>query len=323
MKTYSRFTTNRRRPSEYEIVSTGLVFNYPSNFELSATSPVIRWYEENREGSRLRVSDWETFSDPRATTYRGYTALQSQGEGVVDGLLNEIDETGYDDDLDAEWVHFLHENYFPLRYPVHGLEMLAAYVGQMAPSSRLMNCAAFQTGDELRRLQRIAYRAAQLDAHRPGDELSTHRARWEEDMRFQPLRELVERALTRYDWAEALVILNVVIKPRLDRWINDELAGLLANRNGDPILRSIHFSLDRDSRWHWDWTKAALKVALADDPANGDLIEQWAISWRDLADSAVDSLAEALPLAPQPADRASTVERVITAAQDGFESLWV
>ena len=178
MKTYSRFKTDRRRPSEYEIVSTGLVFNYPSNFELSAASPVISWYEENREGSRLHVSDWEPFSDPRATTYRGYAVLQSEQEGVVDGLLNEIDETGYDDDLDAEWVHFLHKNYFPLRYPVHGLEMLAAYVGQMAPSSRLMNCAAFQAGDELRRLQRIAYRAAQLDAHRPGDDVSAHRGRW-------------------------------------------------------------------------------------------------------------------------------------------------
>ena len=31
--------------------------------------------------------------------------------------------------------------------------------------------------------------------------------------------QLVELALTRYDWAEAFVLLNVVIKPRLDRWI--------------------------------------------------------------------------------------------------------
>jgi len=40
--------------------------------------------------------------------------------------------------------------------------MRAAYVAQMAPSSRITNCASFQTGDEMRRVQRIAYRTVQL-----------------------------------------------------------------------------------------------------------------------------------------------------------------
>ncbi len=40
--------------------------------------------------------------------------------------------------------------------------MRAAYVAQMAPSSRITNCASFQTGGEMRRVQRIAYRTVQL-----------------------------------------------------------------------------------------------------------------------------------------------------------------
>jgi toluene monooxygenase system protein E len=292
MKTYSRLQTGRRRPSEYEIVSTDLHYNYPSRFELAGTNSVIGWYHQYREGSSLSVRDWGRFSDPRATTYRSYTTLQHEKELVVQGLLDELENSRYDQQLSEPWVRFLHTHYFPLRFPLHGLEMLAAYVGQMAPTSRLTNCATFQSADELRRLQRIAYRTAQLCRDRPGIDPAQHRATWEESEHFQPLRQLIERALVRYDWAEALVLTNVVIKPRLDRWINEELAGALAPANGDPILRSVHFSLGQDSQWHRDWTAEAIRVAVSDNPSNGDVIRVWTEAWAPLADAAVASLAQ-------------------------------
>ena len=110
----------------------------------------------------MSARDWEVFADPRRTTYRAYNTLQDAREDVVDGLLGEIDETGYDDDLADDWVAFLDRWYAPLRFPTHGLQMLAAYIAQMAPASRITNCASFQAGDELRRQQRIAYRTVQL-----------------------------------------------------------------------------------------------------------------------------------------------------------------
>ena len=293
MKTYSRLQDGRRRLSEYEIVSTDLHYNYPSRFELGGANPVVHWYEQYREGSALSVRDWSPFSDPRRTTYRSYTTLQHTKEQVVEGLLDEIDESGYDDRLAEPWVQFLNRHYFPLRFPLHGLEMLAAYVGQMAPSSRLTNCAAFQAADELRRLQLIAYRTAQLRRRRPGVDPAAHRGIWQEAEHFQPLRELIERALVRYDWAEALVLTNIVIKPQLDRWINEELAAVLGPTNGDPILRSIHFSLGQDSQWHRDWTADAIRVAIADEPTNRDVISSWVDTWTPLAGAAVASLVQA------------------------------
>ena len=178
-KTYTRLAAGRRVPLEYELVSTDLHYNHPMRFELTAANPVVAWYYRYREGSALRARDWERFSDPRRTTYRGYTQLQDSREDVIDGLLREIDDTAYDRDLDEEWVRFLDRWYSPLRFPVHGLQMLAAYVAQMAPASRITNCAAFQSADELRRVQRIAYRTVQLggppsetgqrgDTRRPG-----------------------------------------------------------------------------------------------------------------------------------------------------------
>jgi Methane/Phenol/Toluene Hydroxylase len=120
-----------------------------------------------------------SFADPRRTTYRVYT---------------------------EDWIEFLDRCYAPLRFPAHGLQMLAAYIAQMAPTSRVTNRAAFQAADEIRRLQRIAYRTAQLAEHRSAIDLDTHRRHWEEAEAYQPLRELIERALIAYDWAEALFV---------------------------------------------------------------------------------------------------------------------
>jgi toluene monooxygenase system protein E len=295
-KTYSRLQRGRRLPTEYEIVSSDLHYHYPRNFELSPDNAVIDWYYKHREGSPLQATDWEAFSDPRHTTYRAYNERQDAREDVIDGLFREIDDTGYDDRLAEEWVAWLHAWYGPLRFPVHGLQMLAAYVGQMAPASRITNCAAFQAGDEMRRLQRIAYRTAQLAAHRPGPDPRQHQALWEEAAPFQPLRELIERALVTYDWGEAFVALNLVIKPPLDHLINLELAGALAAANGDPILRGIHFSLDEDARWHREWADGLVQVAIDDTPANAEVIQAWVDRWRPRAITAVAALAEAAGL---------------------------
>ena len=141
-KTYSRIESGRRVPSEYEVVSSDLHYNFPRRFELSAGNPVIDWHYRHREGSPFRAENWELFADPRRTTYRGYNELQDRKEDVVDGLLREIDETDYDARLSDAWVEFLHRWYAPLRFPMHGLQMLAAYVAQLAPASRITNCAA-------------------------------------------------------------------------------------------------------------------------------------------------------------------------------------
>src|SRR6201989_3421569 len=325
-QTYTRPAAGRRVPLEYELVSTDLHYNHPMRFELPAANPVVAWYYRYREGSALRARDWERFSDPRRTTYRAYTVLQDGREDVVDGLLREIDDTGYDRNLDQEWVRFLDRWYSPPRFPVHGLQMLGAYVAQMASASRITNCAAFQSADELRRVQRIAYRTLQLS----GPPLETrargrggpapapletgaagrHRAAWEDAEAFQPLRELIERALVAYDWGEAFTVTNLVIKPRIDRLVNQEMAGTLATANGDPILASIHFSLDEDARWHRAWTTALLRYLIDDTPANAEMVSGWVRKWSPLASRALEAFAGTLAEAPVPLDANAVTARI-------------
>ncbi|HEY3717451.1 MAG TPA: toluene monooxygenase [Jatrophihabitantaceae bacterium] len=310
-KTYTRLAAGRRLPLEYELVSTDLHYNHPQRFELPAGNPVVDWYYRHREGSAAQSGDWERFADPRRTTYRSYTQLQDGREDVVDGLLREIDDTAYDRQLDDEWVRFLDRWYFPLRYPVHGLQMLAAYIAQMAPASRITNCAAFQAADEVRRLQRIAYRTVQLGgAPVEADTVRRQQGAWEDAPAFQPLRELVERALVAYDWCEAFTVTNVVIKPRVDRLVNQEIAGALATANGDPILTSIHFSLDEDARWHRAWTAALLRHLIDDNPANAEVVSAWIEKWRPLASEALHACASILAEAPVPLDPGAVTARI-------------
>ena len=310
-KTYTRLAAGRRIPTEYELLSTDLHYNHPRRFELTADNPVVAWYYRYREGSALQARGWERFSDPRRTTYRGYTQLQDGREDVIDGLLREIDDTAYDRDLDQKWVRFLDRWYAPLRYPVHGLQMLAAYVAQMAPASRVTNCAAFQSADELRRVQRIAYRTVQLGGPPPGIETTRrHQAAWEDAAAFQPLRELIERALIAYDWGEAFTVTNLVIKPRIDRLVNQEIAGTLATANGDPILASIHFSLDEDARWHRAWTAALLRHLIEDTPANAEVVSGWIGKWSPLAARALEAFAGTLAEAPVPLDAKAVAARI-------------
>lgn len=321
-KTYSRLATGRRIPREYELVSTDLHYNYPFKFELAADNPVVAWYYQHREGSDLRADDWEQFADPRRTIYRTYTQLQDSREDVVDGLLREIDDTGYDSGLNREWVGFLDRWYSPLRFPAHGLQMLAAYIAQMAPASRITNCAAFQAADEMRRLQRIAYRTVQLSgAPVDAEVLRRHQATWEDAAAFQPLRELIERALVAYDWAEAFTVTNLVIKPRFDRLVNEQIAGKLATTNGDPILTSIHFSLDEDARWHRAWTAALLKQLVDDTQANVEVVAGWIEKWHPLASDALHSFAAIVDEAPVPLDPHMAVAHITESVATELDSI--
>jgi toluene monooxygenase system protein E len=185
--------------------------------------------------------------------------------------------------------------------------MIAAYIGQMAPSGRIVVAAAFQTADELRRIQRIAYRLAQLRSIDPGFAESA-RQEWQKGEIWQPLRETVERCMVTYDWAEALVALNLCIKPVIDELFMVHLARA-AKRHDDALLGQILGSLDEDCRWHREWTIALLETAIRENEANREVIERWVRKWSAPALRAASALAVF-------ADDAATMGSVSTAHAD-------
>ncbi len=287
LKTYSHLAVRRRVPSEYDIATSGLLHHVPrGGFEVKAS--MDGWYARHQRGSKLAGVDWEEFADPRRTTYTSYVALQRDAEAYADGIAQTIDDTDYDATLDTGWVAVL-ERVLPVsRFAMHGFQMLAAYVGQMAPASRIVIAAAFQAADEVRRIHRVANRMGQLRRVRPsfGD---SSRETWEGDPSWQPMREAVERALVAFDWGEALVGLNVCLKPALDSL----LLGLAetGRERGDALLGALIASFVPDARWHRAWTRALIETAGA---GHLSTLAGWARAWLPRGHAAIRTLGVVL-----------------------------
>jgi toluene monooxygenase system protein E len=290
LKTYSHLAGARRRPTEYEIVTTRLHHHVERGFEVAV--PVADWYARHQRGSRWRAADWERFADPRETTYTKYTRLQHAKETFCDGLLASIDESGYDAALSREARALFACALPPLRFVLHGFQMIAAYVGQMAPAGRVTIAALLQGADEVRRIHRIAYRMAQLRRVEAtlGDD---SRARFETEPAWQPLREVIESLFVTWDWAEAFVALNVCVKPIVDELFMVELPAL-ARARGDFLLGQVCASLEEDCQWQRQWTAALVRVALAGDADNRAATRAWVEAWTPRAARAIEALAPTL-----------------------------
>ncbi len=292
MKTYSHLEGSRRVPSEYDVVTSRLHY-YVSRKGFEVKTPLAAWYERYQAGSPLRCADWERFRDPRETTYTRYTALQRTKEAQVDGVLHSVEKGGYDRSLSAQCLDALERFVTPLRFLFHGLQMAAAYVGQMAPSGRITLAAAFQAADEMRRIQRIAMRMGQLRRVRPtfGD---ASKETWEADPAWQPLRRCLECLLATYDWGEALASLDLCVKPFIDEFFMVELPQRL-KAHGDHKLEEMFLLLNEDCVWQRRWSGALVSMALEANPESRSAMTSWIAGWLPRAEEAIEAVSAALP----------------------------
>jgi hypothetical protein len=123
------------------------------------------------------------------------------------------------------------------------------------------------------------------------------------------LREVVEKLLIAYDWAESFVGLNLVLKPLLDelfmKYVSD-----LALREDDYLLGQLFYSLNEDCQWHRQWSECLVRMAIEDTVRNRDTIQGWINQWYPLAARAVNIFASLLD---------DTLERLGTPPVEGIE----
>jgi len=302
-KTYWHLGATRRLPSDYDIATSRLLY-YVDRGGFAVDLPTSAFYDRHQRGSLLRSDRWDDLTDPRGTTYTKYIDLACEREAYVGRLLASIEASDYDRGLAEDWTETLAVTLSPFRFLGHGLQMAAAYLGQMAPSGRIAVAALFQCGDEIRRIQRIAYRLAQLARRRP-EIAAEGRALWQADARWQPLRWAVERLLVTYDWGEAFVALNACLKPMVDDLFLRDLAAR-AERVHDHLDAQILGSLFEDAEWQRSWTAELLALAEMSAPENSAIIARWTRSWRPLVEAALQAASELVGAEPHPASRQPT-----------------
>ena len=310
-KTWSHLAGRRRKPSEYEIVSTNLHYNdrdANAPYELSPDMFMNEWYKKNTFGTALKHADWNAFRDPEELIYRTYNMMQDGQETYVFGLLDQFNQRQHNLSLEATWVNTLTRVYTPARYLFHTLQMASAYVGQVSPASTITNCHYFQMADSMRWLSHTAYRTKELAISFPEHGFGVNeRDTWENDPAWQGMRELVEKALSVWDWGEAIVVLNLVVKPAVEEAVLRKL-GDAARHNGDTLLALLTDAQLLDSARHRRWVAALVKMA-KETTGNLEHIQAWVSKWEPLADRAIDSYCSALPDVPDAADSAKAATR--------------
>ncbi|MDA8070241.1 MAG: toluene hydroxylase [Actinomycetota bacterium] len=321
-RTWSLLGDVRRKPTPYEIVTSRFHYHFrrqPAPFEMSPDTPLNLWYLKHREGSPLQVEDWEAFRDPDKLTYQSYVARQADSEVVIDGIVDQYEARDHDASLDPRWVAALAKIYVPSRFALHVMQMSALYLGQMAPSAFITNAAHFQAGDELRRIQWVAYRSKSLSLCHGGNlgESKPAREVWEQHVAWQPAREVLERLLVAYDWGESFVALNLAVKPALDLVLTDTLAEV-AEANGDGLLAAIGRELSLDGSRSKRWSAALARFALEADPQVRPLLEGWVQRWSEPAARGAEALAGLLSDAPRPGPAAA---EVATKVRDQHQAL--
>ncbi len=293
-KTWSTFGERTGKPSDYEIVTHNM--NHTTGETPLEMGPDVHgnvWLKKYRDEISIDVADWDAFRDPDRVTYQSYVRMQDEQEAHIDNLLASFtkEETS-DGRLSDSCLRLLRTAMTPCRYLVHVQQMLSAYLQQIAPTSYIGNCAAFQVADQLRRVQRIAYRTRQLGTEHPSHGFgSGERETWESDPSWQPVREAMEKLLIVYEWDEALVAYNLIVRPVCDDLFVNQLARA-ARLAGDELDALVLGNLYADCERHNRWTAAAMKFIVAADAANRDVLRDFAARWNGHAEAVIRSGSE-------------------------------
>jgi toluene monooxygenase system protein E len=96
--------------------------------------------------------------------------------------------------------------------------------------------------------------------------------------------------LVTWDWGEAFVALNLILKPMIDELFMKHAADLALGQN-DHLLGQVLYSLNEDCQWHRDWSRALVQMLMADSPSNLEIIQRWVKLWRPKATEAIAALA--------------------------------
>lgn len=307
-KTWTSFGNLGRKPNDYEIVTHNMNHTMRSTpLEMGPDVHGNLWLKKYRDNIALKVSDWDRFRDPDRITYDSYVKMQDEQETYIDNLLISYTKDGsIDERLSNDCLKLLASVFTPCRYLVHAQQMVSAYVQQLAPSSYVGNCAAFQVADQLRRVQRTAYRTKQLDDVHPAHGFgSRERGMWESDANWQPLRKAMEQLLVIFAWDQAAIASSLAIRPICDDLFLNQLARA-ARASGDELDALILDNLYRDSLRHNRWTVALAKFAIEEDPSNRAVLRGIAANW-DGAGSEIVEAGSALVACHVPGLSASTI----------------
>lgn len=328
--TYRTYTTwtQRRVPTTYDVATHRTNYDIGERYDgvvpRLATSPDLplpKWYRKYREGSVVQgeyPDDFDDWRDPRELTYEKYNELMDQRERTIETLYEqaEVLERGTERS-DDPWLEFQHRAFLPLRYPFHGLQMLASYLTMVGPSSTISSATTLQATDEIRRQERLARRATQLQKEFPDRGFAeTEGDIWKEDEMWQPLRKITEQLLVEYDWGRSFIGTNLVLKPLLDELVLAQYSDLF-NKNDSELYAQVldNFYLDADRHMEVGFSLAEYIIDI--DEENRQVIQNVVDEYYPKAHEAIEAFEPAFESIPP---ETMAFDNVLDAIDTKYES---
>jgi len=309
--TYRTYSTwdQRRVPTTYDVATHRTNFDLGERYDgviprlaTSPDQPLPEWYREYREGSIIRgdvPDDFDDWRDPRELTYEKYNELMDQRERTIETLYEQAEVlergTEWSDD---PWLEFQHRAFLPLRYSFHGLQMLASYLTMVTPSTTISTAMTFQATDEIRRQERLARRASQMQKAFPDRGFTeTEGEIWEEDELWQPLRKVIEELLIEYDWGRSFIGTNLVLKPLLDELVLAQYSELFDINDSELYAQVLeNFYLDADR--HMEVSFSIGEHMIVVDEENREIIQDIVDEYYPIAHEAIEAFEPAFESLP-------------------------
>lgn len=239
--------------------------------------------------TRIVMSDWYKFKDPRQYYYATYNMARAAQYQVVDRNFSVVEERGMIDGVAAPWRAKLANYLIPLRHYEWGANMNAQFVADAGYGTQITSAAAFSGADRLGLAQFITRIGLLLDGGSAGS-LEDGRKQWLEASQWQGVRQAVEDSFVVADWFETFVAQNFALDGVMHPLVFEKFdrAGMAEGAAGISMLTAFPREWFAD---HGRWVDAVIKAAAGESADNAKLLSAWAESWIKRAEAA------ALPLA--------------------------
>lgn len=273
-KTYSHLANLNFLPGQYEISTTGLLHHIDQGFCVDVDTK--DWQEKYLINGPLSFKPFKNFVDPRKTYYGRYVEQQRDKEIYTQRIFDEIETTGYLKNLHPCALSILKKTIPVLRYVFSALQMSASYLAHLAPESRVLIPLMFQSVDELRRIQLMAYLMG-LCRRNDAQFGVNAQSEFERADVWQPLRKCLEKLLVTYDFGSSFIALNAVIKPHIDFILLEEFSKMMVFYQGH-LISNIFSSIKEDSLWHQQWFKTIFEEIIQ-EPQQKIVVESFMDEW--------------------------------------------
>jgi hypothetical protein len=245
--------------------------------------------------TKTQAADWYAFRDPNQMWQRPYYTLQGDAEKGIEAATQTALAEGTLADMDPVWASDgLIRGYVPFARLEYALYRGMSYAMRESVSDTLNSVALFQAADKLRHAQAIILEGLDLEGVVPGFDASAAEAVWLDDPAWQPMRRLAEELMATEDWAEVMLVTNLVFEPLITEPLCRSLFSVAAARHGDILTPVVASTASADIRRNRRWAEEFVHFLAGDESygdSNRELMAGWVSNWSPKVSAVLSPLA--------------------------------